>query len=415
MLKTGCSLYLLTLRSFLFSPKNNLDIYTDFGGGKLLRQVNTYYQGELIQTDTFSYNDNQQLIGTHIEYLDYLDTEIDCTYTYDASGRLIEADRDDFWYNFGNEAYFYNDYEQLMTYKYFWGEFDLPYYQYDYEYNSDGECIFETEYHYSVSTGMLEKTSVSEFTYKYDNQGRIIEKNKQYTWIDSDYNIITSCGEYWATEYDYITKYTYDSKGRMASEQQLYVIGDSSSEKNLKTYCYDYWPFVAVTVDDYDISTVLEINDIMGNRVWSITIDDSEIILAEDGYVISATENRNGYRYEFLYEEQMTDKDAEDTPNNKSNQNGLVLQYPISEGDCYIIYKNYFGYEMAEGSRAAPVSRSGAGKDERLIFGLYSLNPNTGGYNISGYFVVYVNTGVCERDDFLFQPEHVFRAEDYFY
>ena len=85
------------------------------------------------------------------------------------------------------------------------------------------------------------------------------------------------------------------------------------------------------------------------------------------------------------------------------------LNYPISEEDCYIIYKNYFGYEMKSGEDyTITVDRYGEGDEERLAFGIYRLNSNTGGYTLQGVFYVYVNTGICKRDGIVFQ------ADDYY-
>lgn len=89
---------------------------------------------------------------------------------------------------------------------------------------------------------------------------------------------------------------------------------------------------------------------------------------------------------------------------------GKKLSYPISEGDCYIIYKNYFGYEMkADESIEVVVDHFGEDDEEALAFCIYHRNPNTGDYIIAGTFFVNINTGVCERDDIVFQ------ADDYYY
>ena len=88
------------------------------------------------------------------------------------------------------------------------------------------------------------------------------------------------------------------------------------------------------------------------------------------------------------------------------------LKYPISEDDCYIIYKNYFGYEMqADESFQIDVDRLGKGDNEVLYFTIYHLNEITDGYTWADAFSVYVNTGVCERE----LMGEVFQADDYYY
>lgn len=408
--------YVFKISTVTSGGKDKLDLYTNFCEKKQLKQVNTYYQGELIQTDTFSYNENQQLIGAHIEYLDYLDTAIDCTYTYDSAGKLISADHDDFWLYFGNEEYDYNQLEQLVRYKYYWGGSKLPYYQCEYEYNSEGECIYETEYYLDESPEKLEKTSVFTLTYKHDNLGRIVEKSKRYTWIGTDFHLITSCGEHWATEYDYVTKYTYDSDDRVITEEQLYVVDDLVAEDYTKKYNYQALPFVAVTVvDNYETYTTLEITDSAGKAIWSSTIYDSEMIFGNDGHVTKTTVNQNGYWYEFLYDEDVMNKKEELNKEEKFEQIGKGLQYPISEEDAYIIFNNYFS-EFDDQDISVEVSRTGEGADEMLFFEikmefLLDEPPMTW-----GFFNVFVNTGICKggaqgHEDLW----PVFRAEDYYY
>ena len=95
---------------------------------------------------------------------------------------------------------------------------------------------------------------------------------------------------------------------------------------------------------------------------------------------------------------------------NKKNETvDMGTSYPISEEDCYTIYKNYFGYEMVnEDTSFADVGYSGQGGNEVIYFDIYRLNENHGGYTIQGTFSVNTNTGLCERSDGV-----QFYAEDY--
>lgn len=85
------------------------------------------------------------------------------------------------------------------------------------------------------------------------------------------------------------------------------------------------------------------------------------------------------------------------------------LHYPISEEACYVIYKNYFGYDMkCDDSMEVVVDRFGKGDKEVLCFSIYRLNENWGGLKLQGTFEVYVNTGVCVRDDITFQADEFY-------
>lgn len=93
------------------------------------------------------------------------------------------------------------------------------------------------------------------------------------------------------------------------------------------------------------------------------------------------------------------------------------LRYPISEEDGYIIFRNYFGFDMwlTENS-AVEVSRSGEGDDEMLLFTILFEVIEGKPYDLWGFFEVYVNTGVCTGG----AAGHsdlwsVFQADDYYY
>ena len=65
---------------------------------------------------------------------------MDFSFAYDPNGRLLEADRGDFWLYFGNDEYVYNSKGRLACHKYYWGGEDIPYQQYSYEYDKNNMC-----------------------------------------------------------------------------------------------------------------------------------------------------------------------------------------------------------------------------------------------------------------------------------
>ena len=109
-----------------------------------------------------------------------------------------------------------------------------------------------------------------------------------------------------------------------------------------------------------------------------------------------------------------TSSQANQSENEESNTYSVTgpLSYPISEEDCYIIYKNYFGCEMkADKTMKVVVERWGKGDQETICFSIYRQNENAGGYTLANAFYVKVNTGECSSE---FSDE-VFQAEDYYY
>lgn len=91
------------------------------------------------------------------------------------------------------------------------------------------------------------------------------------------------------------------------------------------------------------------------------------------------------------------------------------LNYPISEKDCYIIFKNFFGWEM-ESCDKVEVERYGEGDEEMLRFSLMVEMIEGEPLYLWGFFKVYVNTGVCTggaQGHFDIWP--VFQADDYYY
>lgn len=139
--------------------------------------------------------------------------------------------------------------------------------------------------------------------------------------------------------------------------------------------------------------------------------------MKSDGSLVAAGDNSFGQLGIVDFAEDLTygGRGEFDQGRNGSQQGAGKLKYPISEEDAYIVYKNYFGYEMvADESIMVEAFHTGKGKEEVLLFTIYHLNENHGGYTWTGEFTVYVNTGVCVR-----YPDAngatVFQAEDYYY
>ena len=305
---------------------------------KPLTQVNIYHRGELVQQHMLKYSDDQKLVESTVADLE-MDAETTYTYTYDDSGRLLEANSGDSSDYLGNDEYVYNDLGQLISYRYYWGGSELPYHQYDYEYDSQGRVTSES--FKMLSYGEVHEqflTSVSKF--KYDANGNIVEKAG--TYVDG--------GD---TE---TTTYTYDSEGRLLSEQNSY---------NPNNYSYEYAPFVLAT--SYDTCSLL-INDIMGHEIWSIGIGDSNsnIITDDEGYIISIANKETGYSYEFIYDTEEEQPESEE-PFSLSLYRDVIQQAiraSTSEG---------FGYGDGKGTF---IDLNGDGNEELLMY--YSALANSG-------------------------------------
>ena len=348
------------------------------GSPRRLTKINAYGAGMLCGEVEFNYSEDGLIVGWCERYImeDAFSSEESKTeITYDSQSRMIKSETNCSWTP--------NIVDQYT----------------EYTYNSKGLLINKSE---GGSSGEQETS------YAYNEQGKLI-KSETESLLGTETIL-----------------YFYDKSGVLIKTRM--IRNDVGTQEEIVTEdldpipCGDYKPFV-IDEDENGTSNIM-ITDKEGQAIWCNSLNSPKFTADKEGYLIwaEALLMGNTVVYEFLYDgeesqivfeqENAADDETvqEDVTDDKSAAGDGKLQYPISEEDCYIIYKNYFGYEMAEGdSMEVVVERSGTGKKEMLMFAIYRINPNTGGYSMAGLFVVYVNTGVCERNDIVFQ------AEDYFY
>ena len=82
-------------------------------------QVSMYISDVLSQQDTLHFDDQGRLVQVDAYFAD-MDTQITMTFTYDSEGRLLTADRDDFWLYFGNDAYEYTPQGMPRQHLFYW-------------------------------------------------------------------------------------------------------------------------------------------------------------------------------------------------------------------------------------------------------------------------------------------------------
>lgn len=285
---------------------------TNSPGDKQLSQLNVYMNGSLYRSYTLQYNNDQQLSGaTFKEFTGEEGFTANFTYTYDSAGRLLEADRDDLWLYFGNDMYVYNDAGLLVNHQFYWGRTDYPYRQSEYEYDSQGNLISETEFALNYDSTRLEPVCVRTYQYLYDDLGRISEKHGYIAWIDGDFTMTTKYGSYPYSQYISVTRYEYDADGRILLILETEIPSDQFSPlgnphlvqdyPNATLYDYDYPPFV-LTSHSGDAFT-LYLCDSAGTVVWQQYLGDGEIVTDKDGYIVQVTTSSDSFSYELIYQE----------------------------------------------------------------------------------------------------------------
>lgn len=351
---------------------------------KTLMRINRYDENGILKQETiFNYSANEILINAVDRELDQTSSvvhEAVIPFTFDEKGRLTEigtADSDYYYYD--TAGYVYNNGDQLIS-------------------------------------SFLASGGASGITYEYDNQNRLVRKFEDdysapitvetFFYYDDDTKseirakeITTSS---WEGERPTIEEktyvYSFDGNGRVVT-----ICGES----DITTYRYEYWPIVIeehVNSDTGYMYQELNYVDRMGETIWSIYLSSaiSEEQTLDDGSLekLNLSTNSGIVTYEFVY------CDSESTETNRKS-----LKYPISEEDCYVIYKNYYGCEMESDEYQVQVYRHGSGTEEVLVFNIYRLNEISGGFTWTNAFSVYVNTGICSLE---FSDEF-FQADDYYY
>ena len=231
----------------------------------------------------------------------------------------------------------------------------------------------------------------------YDANGRVMERQSDTTWLGhSDSENVT------------VTRYSYDSKGRVQSVRSAEIPktlcnpqGNPDLDWDDPTYYhYDYAPLVLIQSGD---RYTIELQDSVGQTIWSQYLGNDMLDIDAEGYIVGSTDTDNEKRCELIYGDGNAHSETIQTQ---------TLTYPISEELCHVIFERRFGHPMENGTERVKVSRLGSGDNERISFEFY-LETDTLTAMPEFYFIVYVNTGKCE-EGVPTGHNFIFNAEDYF-
>lgn len=233
---------------------------------KQLSQVNVYLEGQMWQQHVFHYDASGKMVSTDIRFFGMPPNEqITCRYTYDAEGRLIKADRDDWWLDFSNEEYEYDNNGRLVCYKKYWGSSE-PTTVVTYSYDLMGRLMQAME---SDQDGIVFTS-----TFEHNSKGQVVEENKLYKPDNRSWTYT----------------YTYDDQGRVTSDDVF------------SSYSYDSYPGFVISRWS-DGSQKLRIMDVAGHDIWSISLGHSILATDDDGYLSHTTPTEEGiYEYAFFYD-----------------------------------------------------------------------------------------------------------------
>lgn len=234
----------------------------------LLMQVNAYREGSLVERHTFTYNAAGQMTATTIEYLSDYTNVVDCVYTYDSTGRLTMASRDDDDGYYSSDQYVYDDSGLLIGHNEYQNGDSLPIYADEYFYDSQGKLSNSV---HGVPIRDSDAINV-ESQATYEHSGNVVRKT-----------------EVFATDNTEITDYTYDSNGQL-------VLVEASN--GITQYYYSYAPIVVECA--YDGMTYMRINDIEGHAIWSLPFYNPEIYTDDHGKIVRI-DAEFGICYEFIY------------------------------------------------------------------------------------------------------------------
>lgn len=375
------------------APRKNIPVYTEYAPRivvvlngteeasvpqpaptrNLLTHASQYQDGKLIESTYLHYNEDGFLSEVERAFIrpDGSEGKSLNRFSCDSQGRMIKHES---WYDdFTGEA----------------SEITI------YTYGEDGLLLREDCKRW---TGSLSWTT---YEYEYDEHGTLRKTSQR----DESGNLEAV--------------HLYDAEGKN-SQSTIWLPDGSSETYKDDSYTEEVEEYPPVTVS-WIISenfTSVELRDSAKKTMLDFPIPHSDLIFDEDGLLTETKAQGMGikYDYKFYYNGEIPEEaltfvlpTAETEP-----PKGKGLTYPISEEDCYVIYKNYFGIDMwpeDENDGFVDVEQYGEGSEEHLAFFLYLYNPYSEEYTWRNGFFVYVNTGKCESEI----PKVTFQAEDYYY
>lgn len=243
---------------------DNLDIYTDFGKVRLLRQADTYVNGILDSVTDFRYNEKGLITEVTNHYFGEKNSESCVTYVYDDENRMIESSEykgsEKKWQK--TSQYTYDDMGRLARYDYkaapeWWGTTT-------YEYDAQGKLI-----RIKLESGKGNETAKSEILP--DKDGHLV-RHKVYIDNGKSYEV-------------------YD-------EYRSEVIHDGEYEP------FTIYELILVQTGERGNGVTAALEDVMGIEICSFPSysGDPELITDDEGYLVRiGGAPRYSWDFEFTY------------------------------------------------------------------------------------------------------------------
>lgn len=380
------------------APRKNIPVYTGYAprmvavlngteetpapqltsNGSLLTQANRYQDGKLIESTYLRYDENDFLAEAKTAFIrdDGSEGKSLLRFSCDSQGRMVKYES---WYDdFTGEA------SETVTY----------------EYNEDGRLIQENHIRGNELVGYV--------IYEYDERGNLCKASAR--------------NKSGALE----SVHLYDTEGKVIQSTIWLPNGDTETYDHVDDPHPDRvekYPPVTVSWITTENCAGVDLLDSVGKTMYGFPIQGSNLVFDENNLLIETKDWSMGveYVYKFFYNGEIPE-DSLAFPSSAAgaeSPNGGSLRYPISEEDCYIIFRNYYGFDMfdlADEAASVEVSRMGEGDNEMLFFDIQMEILPGEPLETWGFFNVYVNTGVCTGG----AQGHsdlwpVFQADDYYY
>lgn len=243
---------------------DNLDIYTDFGKVRLLRQADTYVNGILDSVTDFRYNEKGLITEVTNHYFGEKNSESCVTYVYDDENRMTESSEykgsEKKWQK--TSQYTYDDMGRLARY----------------DYKAAPEWRGTT-------------------TYEYDAQGKLI-RIKLESWKGNE----TAKQEILPDEDGHLVRHkVYNDNGKsyeLYDEYRSEVIHDGEYEP------FTIYELILVQTGERGNGVTATLEDVMGNEICSFPSysADPELITDDEGYLVRINgEPRYAWDYEYTY------------------------------------------------------------------------------------------------------------------
>lgn len=391
--------------------------------GKLLSRICYDNDGVCLSEYNAEYRDGKLVYETNNEYNNGL-----CIHK--AYHSFIDSNRE----HWSDTYYEYNDADLLVQKTVKGTGFPYDYTEiYYYSYNDAGQLVSVSE-----QRNQNEEPVIIEY-YEYHENGQL---KKEYERPGLDLKPIREYDEHGRTIMDtyvdgnaagiyrYTYHYFYDDIGQLCKTvTDINVTNSFSGNSSTSTWeeAYSYYGMLTITEkekiepspNDSPKEVFVEYHEPLSEFEWIFwhSLIDCEQTIDADGNLIKVTGTLNGesVTIEFFYEYVATLMDSDAVPQPMEMMEGkpyAKLQYPLSENDGYVLYKNFFGEDMDASDRQVIISNSGEGEATCITYTVYAVEDTALAAPLEA-FQVYINTGICETLESN-GTRRRFRAEDYF-